>query len=124
MATRNEVKRFLVEFKRLIDEPGGYIIRNHQKTRDALIQLGWTNQNLTQELRLLTVSDYSSGPNEDEYGRGDYWVFGKMICRIEFYIKLQIRTQRGDDTAVCISFHPAEHPINAYPFRGTAVRQE
>lgn len=123
MATRSEVSRFLIEFKRLIDDPGAYVIKGHQKTRDALIRLGWTNQNMTQELRSLSVPDYSSGPNTDEFGKGDYWVFGKMICGIEFYIKLQIRTRRGEDSAVCISFHPAEHPIHAYPFREAAVRQ-
>jgi len=67
MATRNEVNRFLIEFKKLIDEPGGYIIRDHQKTRDALIQFGWTYKNLTQELRSLTVENYSSGPNLDRH---------------------------------------------------------
>lgn len=122
MATRNEVNRFLIEFKKLIDEPGGYIIRDHQKTRDALIQFGWTYKNLTQELRSLTVENYSSGPNLDDYNKGDYWVFGKRVCSTEFYIKLQIRTRKGDDRAVCISFHPAEYPIGTYPFCETAVR--
>jgi hypothetical protein len=63
------------------------------------------------------MMDYSSGPNPDEYHSGDYWVFGKDLDAIEIYIKLKIVSyNNGNERAVCLSFHPSEHPLK-YPFR-------
>jgi len=111
-----EVIQFLREFKTLMRE-GRYIIRKHNKNIQTLIDLGITSRMRDDTLLALKVCDYSSGPNNDEYGKADYWVFGKDISSVEIYIKLKIYTNKfGDDKAICISFHPSEYPMK-YPFR-------
>jgi hypothetical protein len=111
-----EVIQFLREFKTLMRE-GRYIIRKHNKNIQTLIDLGITSRMRDDTLLALKVCDYSSGPNNDEYGKADYWVFGKEIDNVEVYIKLQIVVfSNGNEQAVCISFHTAEYALK-YPFK-------
>ena len=44
---------------------------------------------------------------------GEMWVFGKDVKGQEVYIKI---TLGKGASALCISFHIAEHPMN-YPFK-------
>lgn len=97
--------------------PGSTIIKGHHKNLQALLDLG-INARIRDEIILaIKLEDYSSGPNPDEYHPGDYWVFGKSFETVEIYIKLKIVTyNNGNDRAVCLSFHPAEHPLK-HPFQ-------
>ena len=113
-----EVVHFLRDFKALMRE-GRYVIKKHYKNLQTLINLGFTEKMRDQALIALKANDYSSGPNNDKYGKADYWIFGKEINNIEIYIKLQIFTySNGNDQAVCISFHTADDPLK-YPFKTT-----
>ena len=113
-----EVVHFLRDFKALMRE-GRYVIKKHHKNLQTLIDLGFTGKMRDQALFALKANEYSSGPNIDEFGKADYWVFGKEIDGVEIYIKLQIFTySNGNEQAVCISFHTAEGPLK-YPFKTT-----
>lgn len=111
-----EVNHFLRDFKALIRE-GRYLITKHNKNLQTLIDLGITYKMRDETLLALKASDYSSGPNNDEYRKADHWIFGKEINNVEIYIKLQIFTYPdGNERAVCISFHTAEYALK-YPFK-------
>ena len=92
-----------------------YAIRK-QENIQALIDLGLTVRNRRDELLSLSVLDYCYGPVPDHDRPGYIWVFGKEIRSIEIYIKLKIVETVYPPKALCLSFHPAEHPLQ-YPFR-------
>lgn len=113
---RRYVREFLEEFKALVHE-NGLIVQNRQKNRDHLLQLGLTARQREGIVLDLSVADYSSGPTEDEYRPGQYWVFGKRLGGVEVYIKLKIAGPPEAEHPVCFSFHEAEHPLS-YPLAG------
>lgn len=113
---RFHILNLLKDFKELMGQ-GHYYVKEHHKNIQALRDLG-INARLRDELILSVAMDnYSSGPNQDEYHPGYYWVFGKNLDNVEIYIKLKIVSlNNGNEKAVCLSFHPSEHPLK-YPFR-------
>jgi hypothetical protein len=113
---RFHILNLLKDFKELMGQ-GHYYVKEHHKNIQALRDLG-INARLRDELILsVAMDDYSSGPNPDEYHPGYYWVFGKNLDNVEIYIKLKIVSlNNGNEKAVCLSFHPSEHPLK-YPFR-------
>jgi hypothetical protein len=101
----------LRDFKALI-RGSRYYIKKHHKNVQTLTDLGITYKIREQILLELIAYDYSSGPNSDENGIADYWIFGKDIDNVEIYIKLQIVVfSDGDEQGVCISFHPSEYAL-------------
>lgn len=63
----------------------------------------------------LKVNDYSAGPLEEKMrGILPMWVFGQEVKKKKVYIKLSMG--RENNSAVCISFHIAEHQMT-YPFK-------
>ena len=82
--------------------------------------LGYTHQNLKEEIRTLSIENYSRGPLPDRIYMGEMWEFGKIIAGREIYIKLQLSAYNdpGDliETLFCISFHFAEFPMR-YPYK-------
>lgn len=113
---RRQILIFLKDFKELMGQ-GHYFIKNHYKNVQALRDLGINARLRDETILSVAIEDYSSGPNPDEYHPGFYWVFGKNLDVVEIYIKLKIVTyNNGDERAICISFHPSEHPLK-YPFR-------
>lgn len=111
---RRHINNFLRDIKALIGE-GRYLIRDRVKNRNSLIELGLTERQRDNVILSLSVEDYCSGPEKDEFKRGDYWVFGKAIDGVEVYIKLQIVSDRHDEHAICLSFHRAEWSLK-FPF--------
>lgn len=113
---RRQILNLLKDFKELMGQ-GHYYVKGHHKNIQALRDLG-INARLRDEFILsVAMDDYSSGPNPDEYHPGYYWVFGKNLDAVEIYIKLKIvSSNNGNEKAVCLSFHPSEHPLK-YPFR-------
>jgi len=87
-----------------------------QDNTQALIDLGLTVRNRRDELLSLSVLDYCYGPAPDHGRPGQVWVFGKEIRSVEIYIKLKIVEAEYPTQALCLSFHPAERPLQ-YPFR-------
>lgn len=111
---RRQVLNFLSDFKELMGQ-GKYIVSNHHKNLQALINLGITNRIRDDLIRSISLGDYCSGPNPDQLHPGHYWIFGKNIEKAEIYIKLKIVAYTNNEVAICISFHPAEYSLS-YPF--------
>ena len=107
---------FLQDFKKAATEGGGLYIINREKNRDALIELGFTNNNRKEVLLGLSASDYSAGPKKDKDREGYIWEFGKTVNGHEIYIKLKVAEVGGDKIAKCISFHKAEFNLS-YPLK-------
>ncbi|MFH1134598.1 MAG: hypothetical protein V1816_00780 [Pseudomonadota bacterium] len=102
---------FLKEFKILIEKDRIWVVQRDKN----LTPLGLNNTQCIQELLDLSVENYVAGPKKDRDRPGVIWEFGKMIGDTEVYIKLKIADDGAEKHAVCISFHPAEWPMN-YPF--------
>ncbi|MFW0717792.1 hypothetical protein [Pedobacter sp. N23S346] len=113
MATKNETEAFLNDFKTK-SKIFGILFRDaRQKNTQALLDLELTGQKRKEIVESITIKDYSEGPNDDVlHGIASMWVFGKKHKSVEIYIKISMGMQ--DDPAICISFHPAEHPM-IYP---------
>jgi hypothetical protein len=112
---RFHVLSFLKDFKELMRQ-GNYYVREHIKNIQALIELGLTTRLRDEIIFSITIEDYCSGPVPDQLHPGVYWIFGKEVEEVEIYIKLKIVTYSHGEKAICISFHPSEHPLR-YPFR-------
>ncbi len=110
---QKHVKEFLREFKALIYEEG-LIIMDRVKNRDSLLEMGLTAKQREEIVLSLSILEYSSGPIEDVYKSGQYWIFGTQVDGVEIYIKLKIAEQHGEERAICFSFHKSEQPLK-YP---------
>lgn len=90
--------------------------RQDYKIASTLTALGYNQKTVQQELKTLTIKDFSKGPEANEVYPGYIMVFGKQIGGREVYIKLTLTDETNQKpTAVCIPFHFAEHPLT-YPF--------
>jgi len=112
IANETDVLAFLAEFKKLIYSRRFILIGNREINSDTLIILGITESQRHDYIANLTKSDYCEGPNPDDTGDGDVWIFGKEISSKEIYIKLKIKLQPDGKQALCISFHIAKWPLN------------
>jgi len=113
---RNRVRQFLLEFKKAVEEHGVYLIPRHDCI-ETLRHLRLTQRNLEEELLGLGVEDYSAGPEKDRGVPGDLWIFGRVICGQEVYVKVKLMTDdAGTRRAKCISFHIAARPLK-YPLK-------
>ena len=120
MATRDEVVSFLRLFKGclMLDRME---VKNKEKNRQGLIDLGITPDQRREVLLGLTPEDYHAGPKPDDTDdTKEVWEFGRNVEGVEVYIKLRVvpdPRKKGVYHATVWSFHPAEHPIK-YPLRG------
>jgi len=96
----------------------GVVFRNREKNLNALAELDITPAQREEYIMGLTPEDYCSGPNKDKDvpGRPDYYEFGITINGKEVYIKQSMGLP--NKAIDCISFHPAEWPLN-YPLKPT-----
>ena len=117
MNIRNEVEAFLKEFIQCA-EVFGLIIINREKNQKGLLEIGITPHQREEIIFSLQPEDYYRGPNYDPLYECDVWEFGKKIDIYsgDIYIKLSTRKNKSGKR-VCLSFHPAEFPIN-YPLKG------
>ena len=76
----------------------------------ALAQHGFTIANVKDEIMGLTADDYYRGPKQDYDSNrpGDIWEFKKLVDEQQFYIKVKVTQENGDDILKCISFHKDE----------------
>lgn len=92
---------------RFLDERG--------KNFQAIGQLEIRPAQRKQIIEGLKSEDYSEGPIIDRMNNwGEMWVFGKFFKTVEVYVKITLGNER--DPVICISFHPAEHPMT-YPLK-------
>lgn len=115
MATKQEVKKFLDEFKVKMDIYNILFRDERGKNTRCLLNLDIAPNIRKEIIRELTVADYSEGPKEDDlYKISPMWIFGKTVKNREIYIKISLGVENSN--VICISFHEAELPIN-YPFK-------
>lgn len=114
MVTKDEVQQFLNQFKEKIKVFGTIFRDDRGKNLQTLAELEITPMYRESVIVNLEVKDYSEGPLIDTLNQcGEMWVFGKDVKGQEVYIKI---TLGKGLSAICISFHIAEHPMN-YPFK-------
>ena len=123
MPTRQEVARFLSEFKAALML--GFICWL-KRSADGKAHLSGLNINRNQaieHLHALTPENYSKGPEPDDFEpTRDVWFFGSDVVGTEAYIKLAVQPDPRKRTvihAVIWAFHAAEHPVH-YPLRGSS----
>ena len=73
----------------------------------ALAQHGLTITDAKIELLDLVVGDYYKGPKQDfnPDRPGDIWEFKKQIDGKQFYVKVKITQENGEDILKCLGFH-------------------
>lgn len=115
MADKNEVEKFLADFK-IKAKTFGIIYRDDRKKNvETIAILDIYPNKRTEIINNLSVTDYSEGPIKDTLNKStDLWVFGKVFKGREIYIKITIGIQ--DSYTICISFHISEYPIK-YKFK-------
>lgn len=95
---------FLEDAKRLISS-GKYDFVPRRKNMQALAAHGFTIADAKDEILGLVVSDYYKGPKQDFDRPGVIWEFKKNIDGIQFYIKIKIVQENGEDVLKCLGFH-------------------
>lgn len=76
-----------------------------RKNMQALALHGLTIQDAKEEILALLVGDYYKGPKLDFDRPGEIWEFKKKISGSQFYIKLKIMKEDGEDVLKCLGFH-------------------
>lgn len=85
------------------------------KNQQTLYELEISPSMRNEIISTLAVDDYSEGPLQEKmHGILPMWVFGKEVKSREIYIKVSLGI--SNRSAVCISFHFAQYPMN-YPFK-------
>lgn len=112
MTSREQAAEFLKTFKEQREKLGWIYVVDRHKNQDALSRLGFTKKQREEIILSLTAEDYCEGPELDRNASGNVWVFGKIEEGQEIYIKLKVT-----HVPICLSFHPAEHPLQ-YSLKG------
>lgn len=108
-ASNTDIFIFLENAKRLL-AAGKYDFVPRRKSMQALAKYGLTIKDAKSEILALAVGDYYKGPKQDfdPNKPGDVWEFKKQIEGIQFYIKVKITQENGQDILKCIGFHEDE----------------
>lgn len=115
MASKQEVEKFLKEFKVKMHLIGISFRDDRSKNAQTLHDLGITPAQRIDVLKSLKIENYSEGPLDEKlHGILSMWVFGKEVKQQEIYIKISMGQENSE--VICISFHFPEHSIN-YPFK-------
>lgn len=105
-ASTTDIVTFLQKVKRLITT-GKYDFVPRRKNMQALAQHGLTIIDAKFEILELVVGDYYKGPKQDlDPNRpGDVWEFKKDVDGTQFYVKVKIVQENGEDILKCLGFH-------------------
>lgn len=97
---------FLENAKKLVSE-GKYDFVPRRKNMQSLSRYGLTIIDAKNEILGLVIGDYYKGPKQDfdKKKPGEIWEFKKKINGIQFYVKIKIVHQNGEDILKCIGFH-------------------
>jgi hypothetical protein len=115
MTKKEEIERFLTEFKQKLEIWGLRIREDRPKNFQTMAELELSFEKLKSVLKELKGADYSQGHEEDLLNqKQQLWIFGKEIKNREVYIKITL----GDfnDKVICISFHFSEFSMK-YPLK-------
>ena len=120
MSTRDEVVDFLNLFKGCIMVER-MSVRDREKNRQALIDLGITPDQRREILLGLVPEDYHAGPEPDDTDdTKEVWKFGCDMGGTEVYVKLRVvqdPRKKNVWRGLVWSFHPAKRSMR-YPLRG------
>ena len=105
-ADTQDIILFLERAKRLLSE-GKYDFVPRRKNMQALAQHGLRIADAKEEILGLVVGDYYKGPKQDldPDKPGDIWEFKKQIDGKQFYVKVKITQNNGEDILKCLGFH-------------------
>lgn len=105
-ASNADIVAYLADVKRLLSA-GKYDFVPRRKNMQALAQHGLTITDAKNEILGLVVDDYYRGPKPDHDPNrpGDIWEFKKNIDGMQFYVKVKIVQENGEDILRCIGFH-------------------
>jgi len=101
-----DIVAFLEKMKRLVSA-GKYDFVPRKKNMQALAAHGLTIRDAKAEILGLALGDYYKGPKQDlDPDRpGDIWEFKKNIYGMQFYVKVKIVQENGEDILKCLGFH-------------------
>ena len=115
MLSKQDVEKYIKELKVKINIFGILFLDDRSKNQQTLHNLEISPIRRKEIINSLKVEDYSEGPLEEKmHGILPMWIFGKEVKKREIYIKISMGIE--NNSAVCISFHFAEHAMN-YPFK-------
>ena len=115
MATKDEVRQFLKDFKDKMQFWDVVFLDDRGKNAQTLADLELRPAERKKILEGICVEDYSQGPLEEQWhGASFMWVFGVEVKNSEIYVKVSIGVEGA--SVICISFHVAEYPME-YPFK-------
>ena len=115
IATLAEVQKFLNDFHQKVKVFDILFLEEREKNMTSLKQLDITREERLEVVNSIEVTDYSEGPIKNMLNAwGDLWVFGKDVKEQEVYIKISYGLP--NKSAICISFHIAEHSMK-YPYK-------
>ncbi len=105
-ADHADILTFLERAKALVSA-GRYDFVPRRKNMLALARRGLTIKDAKEEILGLVAGDYYKGPKKDfDPDRpGDLWEFKKEIAGIQFYVKIKITRENGEEILRCIGFH-------------------
>ncbi len=115
MSSQKEVEIFLKELKVKMKIFDILFLDERGKNQQTLHDLEISPNKRKEIIESLKTENYSEGPLEEKMrGILPMWVFGSEVRKKEVYIKISMGLE--SNSAVCISFHIAEHALN-YPFK-------
>lgn len=102
-ASTTDIPTFLEKMKRLVSA-GKYDFVPRRKNMQALAQHGLTITDAKNEILGLVVGDYYKGPKQDlDPNRlGDVWEFKKDVDGTQFYVKVKVVQENGEDILKCL----------------------
>ena len=108
-ANTSDIVLFLERAKRLLSA-GKYDFVPRRKNMQALARHGLTIADAKAELLDLVAGDYYKGPKQDlDPDRpGAIWEFKKQIDGKQFYVKIKITQENGEDILKCLGFHEGD----------------
>ncbi len=108
-SNNSDIIRFLEKVKILLSS-GKYDFVPRRKNLQSLALHGLTIADARDEILGLVVDDYYKGPKRDfDTNRpGEIWEFKKNINGINFYVKVKIVNENGEDILKCLGFHEDE----------------
>lgn len=111
MDKRFEVEIFLNDIKFKMRVFGILFRDERNKNMATLLDFELTTAQRKAVIENLEVNDFVEGPIPDKLHHiAELWVFGKEIQNTDFYIKISLG--HVNSSAICISFHPSERPLN------------
>lgn len=109
-ASASDIAAYITKVKKLLSV-GKYDFVPRKKNLQALAQHGLTIIDVKNEILELVVSDYYKGPKNDldPERPGDIWEFKKKVDGAQFYLKVKIVQEGGQDVLKCIGFHEDDY---------------